>query len=100
MEATTTDTPQASHLDGSHKISAPAPSRLTKRTFSHPLRLLFDLRRSHARSVSLPTCPQCAYMVNRSRRSGWKDSLARVLGRYPYRCRACNYRFYLSRPTT
>ena len=102
MEAASTEKLRAGHgLDGSLNIGAAiADPRLTKWTFLHPVRMLVDFRKFNAERLSCPMCPQCSYMVSRSRRLGWKDSLAKVIGRYPFRCRACNYRFYLSRRTT
>lgn len=48
----------------------------------------------------LPLCPVCSYVVYRSSRAGWRDSVAKAIGRYPYRCRACKYRFYMARRVT
>ena len=47
--------------------------------------------------VSRLRCPLCSGTVRRSQRVGWRDFVAHLLGRYPFRCWACHHRFYLRR---
>jgi DNA-directed RNA polymerase subunit RPC12/RpoP len=42
-------------------------------------------------------CPRCGGLdVRHSVPRGFKDSFMMTLGRSPFRCRACQYRFYKS----
>ncbi len=45
---------------------------------------------------SAAVCPHCSRTACRSRRRGWRDFLSKAIGRYPYRCRICNYRFCIA----
>lgn len=42
----------------------------------------------------LDSCPTCTGPIYRSERRGWRDFFLFLLRRYPWRCRACNHRFY------
>jgi PilZ domain len=44
---------------------------------------------------SMVSCPTCSSDCYRSERHGWRDFFCRLLGLFPWRCRACRNRFYL-----
>jgi len=46
-------------------------------------------------SDKAPRCPVCGWTdVRRSMPHGFLDSLVRIVGMVPYRCRSCGQRFY------
>ncbi len=55
---------------------------------------LGDRRSLETLSKTAYSCPACTGIIRRSERRGWRDLVWYLLGRYPWRCRACNHRFY------
>ena len=49
-------------------------------------------------NTSKVTCPACTSIdCVRADRHGWRDSVSQVMGKFPWMCRRCLHRFYLTR---
>ena len=49
----------------------------------------------YAIGVSCPSCSSSDCV--RERRRNWHDSVFRLVGKFPWKCRRCLHRFYLTR---
>jgi len=57
------------------------------------------MRRVITEIEGIVRCPRCGGRdVRHSRHRGIKDAFLVALGRHPFRCRACDFRFYKSLP--
>jgi len=57
--------------------------------------MLLKLEHPEPIAAAMPCCPSCnGGDVRRSRRGGLLDSMVRLFGLHPYRCRACRSRYF------